>query len=92
MFPSDDAKTARTYFHQFRHQLKGAIPDVSIDYDDETRLYFLTSKISIEWDVSLARAGEAGRHSQGAVFLPDAATSWVKGIREDMSNLGGGQL
>ncbi len=75
VFPEQKPRSARSYFHQCRHQLKERVPNVEIEYDREARLYRLRSEIDIVWDVSEVRAGrKAGDFGS---FLPSSVTDWT---------------
>jgi hypothetical protein len=57
VFPDEKPRSAKSYFHQCRHQLKEYLPSVQIEFDREARLYRLRSQVDIVWDVAEVRAG-----------------------------------
>lgn len=75
IFPEEKPRSAKSYFHQFRHQLKEHIDGVEIEYDRESRLYMLKSEIDILWDVAELRAGR--RSDDVGLFLPSSGTDWA---------------
>ncbi len=75
IFPEEKPRSAKSYFHQFRHQLKEHIDGVEIEYDRESRLYMLKSEIDILWDVAELRAGR--RTDDVGLFLPSSGTDWA---------------
>lgn len=75
VFPDDKPRSAKSYFHQCRHQLKEYLPSVEIEFDREARLYRLRSQVDIVWDVAEVRAG---RRSGGfGAFLPSSGSDWA---------------
>ena len=75
VFPDEKPRSAKSYFHQCRHQLKEHLPGVEIEYDREARLYRLRSNIDIVWDVAEVRAGR--RSGDFGPFLPSSRTDWT---------------
>lgn len=75
LFPDDKPRTAKSYFHQFRHQLKEHIDGLQIEYDPESRLYRLRSEIDVMWDVADLRAGR--RQEPAGAFLPSSTSDWA---------------
>lgn len=75
VFPDEKLRSAKSYFHQFRHQLKEHIDGVEIEYDRESRLYMLKSEIDILWDVAELRAGR--KSGDVGPFLPSSGTDWA---------------
>jgi hypothetical protein len=75
IFPDEKPRSARSYFHQCRHQLKENIAAVQIEYDAEARLYRLKSEIDIVWDVAEVRAGR--RKGGFGLFLPSSGNDWA---------------
>ena len=75
LFPDEKHRTAKSYFHQFRHQLKEHVEGLQIEYDPETRSYRLKSDIDILWDVADLRAGR--RKDPAGSFLPSATSDWA---------------
>ncbi len=82
VFPDEKPSAAKSYFHQFRHQLKENLTGIEIEYDSEARLYRLKSEIDILWDVSELRAGRI----QGEIgsFLPSSTNAWTKKLDEGL--------
>lgn len=84
VFPEEKPSAAKSYFHQFRHQLKENLTGVEIEYDPEARLYRLKSEIDLVWDVSELRAdriiGETG------AFLPSSSNKWKKRVEESLES------
>lgn len=75
VFPDEKVRSAKSYFHQVRHQLKEHIEGLEIEFDRETRLYRLKSEVDILWDVAELRAG---RHvAQTGPFLPGSGNDWA---------------
>jgi len=75
LFPDDKLRTAKSYFHQFRHQLKGHVEGLQIEFDRESRMYRLKSEIDVMWDVADLRAGR--RKEPAGPFLPSSSTDWA---------------
>lgn len=75
VFPDEKPRSAKSYFHQCRHQLKEHIPAVEIEFDREARLYRLKSQIDIVWDVAEVRAGR--RDGDFGAFLPSSGNDWA---------------
>ena len=75
VFPDEKPRSAKSYFHQCRHQLKEYLPSVQIEYDREARLYRLRSQIDIVWDVAEVRAGR--RQGSFGLFLPSSGNDWA---------------
>jgi len=75
LFPDEKHRTAKSYFHQFRHQLKEHVEGLEIEYDAESRMYRLKSEIDILWDVADLRAGR--RNEPPGPFLPSCASDWA---------------
>jgi len=75
LFSEDKHRTAKSYFHQFRHQLKEHVEGLEIEYDAESRMYRLKSEIDILWDVADLRAGR--RSEVAGPFLPSCASDWA---------------
>ena len=76
IFPDEKPRSAKSYFHQFRHQLKQHIEGVEIEYDSDARLYRLKSDIDIVWDVAEIRAGK--RKGDIGIFLPSSGNEWAQ--------------
>ena len=75
LFPGEKHRTAKSYFHQFRHQLKEHVEGLEIEYDAESRMYRLKSEIDILWDVADLRAGR--RKESAGPFLPSCTSDWA---------------
>lgn len=75
LFPDEKHRTAKSYFHQFRHQLKERIAGLEIAYDRETRHYRLRSEMDVMWDVADLRAGR--RQEAAGPFLPSCTSDWA---------------
>lgn len=75
LFPDEKQRTAKSYFHQFRHQLKERIAGLEIAYDRETRHYRLRSEMDVMWDVADLRAGR--RQEAAGPFLPSCTSDWA---------------
>lgn len=75
LFSAEKARSARSYFHQFRYQLAHHVSGVSIVFDRETRQYHLKSDFEIEWDVAWLRSGD--KRLAGKRFLPSATSRWA---------------
>jgi len=75
VFPDEKPRSAKSYFHQCRHQLKEFLPTVEIEFDREARLYRLRSQIDIVWDVAEVRAGR--RDGRFGPFLPSSGNDWA---------------
>lgn len=85
VFPNENPRSARSYFHQFRHQLREAIPLVSIEYDTEVRLYRVQSELNILWDVMEFRAGRSANYC--GPFLPTSTNPWAKSVEAGLTSL-----
>lgn len=75
VFPDEKPSSAKSYFHQFRHQLREAIAGVEVEYDGESKLYRLRSEIDVLWDVSELRAGRV--MGETGIFLPSSGNDWA---------------
>ena len=75
VFPDEKPRSAKSYFHQCRHQLKEYLPSVQIEFDREARLYRLRSQVDIVWDVAEVRAGR--RQGSFGLFLPSSGNDWA---------------
>lgn len=75
VFPDEKPSAAKSYFHQFRHQLREHLAQVEIEYDSEEKLYRLKSEIDILWDVAELKAGRI--MGETGTFLPSSGTDWV---------------
>jgi tetratricopeptide (TPR) repeat protein len=75
VFPDEKPRSAKSYFHQCRFQLKEHIASVQIEYDPEAKLYRLKSEVDIVWDVAEVRAGR--RSGDIGLFLPGSGNDWA---------------
>lgn len=82
VFSNERPSAAKSYFHQFRHQLREALPTVHVEYDPEAKLYRLKSEINILWDVMELRAGRVKGHV--GPFLPTSASSWARDFDKEL--------
>ncbi len=82
VFPDEKPSAAKSYFHQFRHQLREQVPSVAIEYDSEAKLYRLKSEIDILWDVGELRAGRV--MGETGAFLPSSGNDWVYLVDQDL--------
>ncbi|MEX2542278.1 MAG: hypothetical protein WD314_10740 [Trueperaceae bacterium] len=85
LFPSKKARTARSYFHQFRVQLRRHVSGVEIAFDNRRNIYELRSDIEILWDVDAIRRGDIPAVS--GHFLPSADAAWVKRLDSEVQSL-----
>jgi tetratricopeptide (TPR) repeat protein len=90
LFAGVKARTAKSYFHQFRYQLTRTIDGVQIEFNPETRQYRLDGRgVKIVWDVDALRAGDESL--RGRTFLPTASSAWARGFDREL-NEGRGAL
>lgn len=82
VFPNDNPRSAKSYFHQFRHQLREHLEGLEIEYDSEAKMYRLTSEINVLWDVAELRSGRS-MGSKG-VFLPESKNEWARVVDADL--------
>ena len=75
VFPDEKPRSAKSYFHQCRFQLKEHISSVQIEYDAEAKLYRLKSEVDIVWDVAEVRAGR--KSGDFGLFLPSSGNDWA---------------
>lgn len=85
VFPNVKARTGRSYFHQFRHQIKQHVPGLKIIFNSANRRYELRTTIDIRWDVTSLRAGE--QPVLNGEFLPYTSPQWSKELREEVRSL-----
>lgn len=85
IFPDDDPKKARNYFHQVKHELHERLPGLRLEYLSDERLYALATEFDILWDVAELRAGR----KMGAlgVFLPGSGSEWAEVLEHQLSPL-----
>ena len=82
IFPDEKPSSAKSYFHQFRHQLRENLEGVEIEYDSEAKLYRLKSEIDVLWDVSELRSGRI--MGETGVFLPTSGNEWAYLVDHDL--------
>ncbi|MDF1522150.1 MAG: hypothetical protein P1P87_04945 [Trueperaceae bacterium] len=75
IFPDEKPRSAKSYFHQVRHQLKEHVEGLEIEFDREAKLYRLKSEVDILWDVAEMRAGR--RVAKMGPFLPGSGNDWA---------------
>lgn len=85
VFADEEPKTARNYFHQFKHELHERIPGLTLEYDPEARLYTLKSEINILWDVAELRAGR--KMGEVGLFLPGSGSEWALMLEHELEPL-----
>lgn len=85
LFPSVKPRSARSYFHQFRHQLRKYIPGLEIQFNSSQNCYELATEIDVVWDVASLRQGR-GEHTNGT-FLPTTDSTWTKQIDRELKQL-----
>src|SRR5690606_23005661 len=87
-FPQDKPASAKSYFHQFRHQLREHVDGLEIEYDSEAKMYRLTSEINVIWDVAALRSA---RHTGNVgEFLPSSSSEWKRVVQAEIDELSGG--
>lgn len=85
VFPDEKPSAAKSYFHQFRHQLREQLSHVEIEYDSEAKLYRLKSEIDILWDVGELRAGRV--MGETGSFLPSSGNDWVYEVDRSLDGI-----
>src|SRR5690606_9155574 len=85
VFPNEKPASAKSYFHQFRHQLREHVDGLEIEYDSEAKMYRLTAEINVMWDVTELRSGR--QMGESGEFLPSSTNDWVTKIRTEMASL-----
>ena len=75
VFPDEKPRSAKSYFHQVRHQLKENVEGLEIEFDREAKLYRLKSEVDILWDVAELRAGR--QVAETGPFLPGSGNDWA---------------
>lgn len=88
VFPDEKPSAAKSYFHQFRHQLRESLNGVEIEYDSESKLYRLKSEIDVLWDVSELRAGRV--MGETGIFLPSSGNEWAYLLDQDLDKFRSG--
>ena len=82
IFPDQKPRSAKSYFHQFRHQLRENVDGLEIEYDSESKMYRLKSEIDILWDVSELRAGRV--MGETGLFLPSSGNEWALVVEQNL--------
>lgn len=82
VFPDEKPSAAKSYFHQFRHQLRENLDGIAIEYDSEAKMYRLKSEIDIVWDVGELRAGRVIGTS--GLFLPSSGNDWAAALDSEL--------
>ncbi len=84
VFPTEKPQTAKSYFHQFRNQLREHLKELTVVYDSEARMYHISTDIDIVWDVAEVRA----RQTQRPVgqFLPSSSSEWAHQLNAELHN------
>lgn len=90
VFPTEKTSAAKSYFHQFRHQLREHVEGLAIEYDSEAKMYRLTSEINVIWDVAEVRAGRQSR-SLGK-FLPGSSNEWARKVDAELDSFRQGTI
>jgi hypothetical protein len=85
LFPDDDPKTSRNYFHQFRHELHTRIPVFKIVYDSEQHMYEIKTDLTVLWDVAELRAGR--KMGGMGLFLPSSGSEWAELMEHNIQPL-----
>lgn len=82
VFPNEKVSSAKSYFHQFRHQLREHVDGLAIEYESEAKMYRLSSEINVIWDVAEVRSG---REIAGlGRFLPGSSNEWARRVNEEL--------
>lgn len=82
VFPNEKLSSAKSYFHQFRHQLREHVDGLAIEYESEAKMYRLASEINVIWDVEEVRSGrEVARLGR---FLPGSQNAWARAVDVEM--------
>jgi len=82
VFPNEKLSSAKSYFHQFRHQLREHVDGLAIEYESEAKMYRLASEINVIWDVEEVRSGrEVARLGR---FLPGSQNAWARAVDEEL--------
>lgn len=82
LFPTEKNRTARSYFHQFRHQIRQHLPGVEVSFDRRKKVYELRYDLDLVWDVASMRSGEMAT-AKGR-FLPSAKGKWVEKVNLEL--------
>lgn len=90
VFPDEKPRSAKSYFHQVRHQLKEHVEGLEIEFDREARLYRLKSEVDILWDVAELRAGR--QVAETGPFLPGSGNDWALMLDHSLERFRGTNL
>jgi hypothetical protein len=85
VFPDVKVRTARSYFHQFRFQVRISISGLEVAFDGERGLYELQGDVNVQWDVSALRRGELP--GQTGQFLPTSTSGWAQKVDQEVQEL-----
>lgn len=91
LFPDQDPKLAKNYFHQARYDIERATHDISVPYDKTSRTYGVKlQEVQLEWDLlqlqqsiqehNPERFFEVLSRAQGE-FLLDLDSEWIEAMR-----------
>lgn len=84
LFPGQKTRTARSYFHQFRVQLRKAIPGLRVAFNPQQKRYELEYEVDLQWDVENLRTGSEMVRGH---FLPSSEAEWVRRIDSEIQSL-----
>lgn len=82
VFPGEKLQTAKSYFHQFRNQLREQLKELDVAYDSESKLYQISTDIDIVWDVAEVRSRQA-KMPPGR-FLPNSDSEWARRLDHEL--------
>ncbi len=85
IFADEDPKTARNYFHQFRHELHERIPGLRVIYNPAERSYHLRQEIQLLWDVAEFRQGR--NMGTSGIFLLSSGSEWAEQLEHRLQML-----
>ena len=95
LFPDDDPKRAKNYFHQSRYDLESAVPGLKVPYDVKTRSYSIVhTNYEFEWDfekleysLNTAIPDDVFQKlmSYNGEFLPNSSSAWAEQERENIA-------
>jgi DNA-binding SARP family transcriptional activator len=93
LFPDEDPRRARNYFHQVRYELERVIPGFQVKY--ATGQYTLANQhLRISWDYPTVLQGlksddleicKVAITAYAGLFLPHSEADWVQTQREDLT-------
>lgn len=84
VFPAEKPQAAKSYFHQFRNQLRDHLRELTVVYDSEARMYHISTDIDIVWDVAEVRARQVQRPI--GQFLPSSSSEWARQLNLELRN------